>query len=437
MKLKTKLALIILFVVCIYAAADWSIQKYIVLPSFQQLEHREALNNVQRVTNAFEREVKVLDDLCHDWAAWDDTYDFVQTGDLDYIESNLLEETFSGSSLNLIMIYDKNGNRIAGKTYNLAEETFFDFADFPSTGLPKGHPLINHTEEDKAIAGIILTSLGPMLISSRPILTSENLGPRRGVLIMGWFLDSTRVTQLIEQIFITFKIEPISIENNSETEKRILLDLKKTGSPILIEQSTSLMYAYTTFPDPLGEPTLLIRADLPREIHSQGIKAVKNSLLSIILAGSIIIITLTLLIHFLITKPIIRMTEHISAVKDSENLTPIQLVESEDEITTLGQEFNALLKQLEAKNIKQEQDAREHEKLIAELEAALLKVKTLSGMLPICSSCKKIRDDQGYWQQIEFYIKAHSQAEFSHSLCPDCVSHLYPDLELNLDSRKN
>ncbi len=55
------------------------------------------------------------------------------------------------------------------------------------------------------------------------------------------------------------------------------------------------------------------------------------------------------------------------------------------------------------------------------------KVKTLSGMLPICSNCKDIRDDKGYWSQIEAYIRDHSEAEFSHSVCPDCAKQLYPE----------
>ncbi len=64
---------------------------------------------------------------------------------------------------------------------------------------------------------------------------------------------------------------------------------------------------------------------------------------------------------------------------------------------------------------------------IAKLEKAMSEIKTLSGLLPICSSCKKIRDDKGYWNQIESYIKIHTEAEFSHSLCPDCARELYPD----------
>ncbi|MDA3789266.1 MAG: hypothetical protein PF503_12360 [Desulfobacula sp.] len=72
----------------------------------------------------------------------------------------------------------------------------------------------------------------------------------------------------------------------------------------------------------------------------------------------------------------------------------------------------------------------EKEKLIVELKNALREVKTLSGLLPICASCKKIRDDQGYWNQIESYIQIRSNAEFSHSICPDCAKKLYPDIDI-------
>ncbi len=70
---------------------------------------------------------------------------------------------------------------------------------------------------------------------------------------------------------------------------------------------------------------------------------------------------------------------------------------------------------------------QERERLISELKSALGRVKQLSGLLPICASCKKIRDDTGYWNQLENYISTHSEADFSHGLCPDCLESLYPE----------
>ncbi|MBA3016479.1 MAG: cache domain-containing protein [Proteobacteria bacterium] len=90
---------------------------------------------------------------------------------------------------------------------------------------------------------------------------------------------------------------------------------------------------------------------------------------------------------------------------------------------------------VEGKKRKAEGKLREHEEHLEELikirtrdlEKALTEVKKLSGFLPICASCKKIRDDGGYWQQVEIYIRDHSEAQFSHGICPDCIKKLYPE----------
>lgn len=89
-------------------------------------------------------------------------------------------------------------------------------------------------------------------------------------------------------------------------------------------------------------------------------------------------------------------------------------------------EWNVLLTVNDISLLKKNE--REKEELIRELRKALADVNTLSGLLPICSSCKKIRDDSGYWTQIESYIRDHSEADFTHSICPDCARKLYPDI---------
>ena len=65
-----------------------------------------------------------------------------------------------------------------------------------------------------------------------------------------------------------------------------------------------------------------------------------------------------------------------------------------------------------------------------ELKRAREEIKTLRGIIPICAACKKIRDDKGYWNQIEAYISKHSEADFSHGICPDCAERLYPDVSI-------
>jgi uncharacterized paraquat-inducible protein A len=82
------------------------------------------------------------------------------------------------------------------------------------------------------------------------------------------------------------------------------------------------------------------------------------------------------------------------------------------------------------------QSETDRERLISELQEALGQVKTLKGLLPICSNCKKVRDDKGYWNQIESYVQQHTDASFTHGICPDCAKKLYPELYAERKKRK-
>lgn len=103
--------------------------------------------------------------------------------------------------------------------------------------------------------------------------------------------------------------------------------------------------------------------------------------------------------------------------------------------------IHLLQQQLAAQNARLHREILEHkqteaarEQLIVELQAALANIKTLRGLLPICAWCKQVRDDQGYWTQVEVYIRDHSEVEFSHGICPACLHKLDPDL-LETDER--
>jgi PAS domain S-box len=77
----------------------------------------------------------------------------------------------------------------------------------------------------------------------------------------------------------------------------------------------------------------------------------------------------------------------------------------------------------------------EKEKLIADLQKALVEIKTLSGLIPICSHCKRVRDDGGYWDQVEHYISKHSDVNFSHGICPDCMRQYYPEMYARINEK--
>lgn len=149
--------------------------------------------------------------------------------------------------------------------------------------------------------------------------------------------------------------------------------------------------------------------------------------LAVLVAGTLIAI----LFSRTITRPLLQLARAAEAYGRSETNYHLR-IESGDEIGELAQIFNTMIE-------RRRQTDAEREKLIQELQDAMGKIKTLSGLLPICASCKKIRDDKGYWKQIESYISDHSSVEFSHSICPECAKKLYPqilDEDGNLPDRK-
>ena len=122
-----------------------------------------------------------------------------------------------------------------------------------------------------------------------------------------------------------------------------------------------------------------------------------------------------------------RLSRVLTAEKEKEEALNVQLqleiakrIQSQDELHRRNQELEQLNSQLIATKTTLETTNKE-------LEQAVFDIRQLSGMLPICASCKKIRNDNGYWQQIESYIRAHADVEFSHGICPDCAAKLYPD----------
>jgi len=127
--------------------------------------------------------------------------------------------------------------------------------------------------------------------------------------------------------------------------------------------------------------------------------------------------------------PLCQDGEIIGAILISEDVT--QLKKDREELMRHREHLEQLVEErtqaLKLENIERKKAEAEKEAFIVRLQAALDDVRKLSGMLPICASCKKIRDDEGYWHQVEVYIRDNSEVEFSHGICPECFIKLYPE----------
>ena len=168
-------------VLLLYAASE-----LIILRAFEELESQFAHRNVERARRAFVKEVAALDRTVFDWAAWDDTYQFIVDANEQFANSNLVDATFGLTALrvNVMLFADPSGTIVYGKGYDY-------HVDAPRP-VPEGLTahvsdpgLLNLPDESSKMSGILLLPGGPMMVATRPLLTSNEEGPIRGGLIMG------------------------------------------------------------------------------------------------------------------------------------------------------------------------------------------------------------------------------------------------------------
>lgn len=346
MSLRTKILLILVVVVVLYAGLDYGIQRLVVFPSFVTLEQDEASKDLNRCFEAIRRECFHLDTFNHDWAAWDDTYQFVQDRNAEYIASNLVAQTFMDNRLNLIYLCNKKGQVVWGEIRNVETWQKMDLKEFPPVSLPLDHPLLFHDSVDSLIAGVFSTEFKPMLVSSRPVVTTNSEGPIRGTLIMGRFLDEEYVKTLVEQTHVDFDLWSVVGKVLPAEDKEILGGILPNKPLLISAPNDDHLHAYGTFPDIEGNPALLVRADIPKNITDKGYWALRFALLSILAVGVIILSVLFVLLQRTIVTPIDKLRDHAVAIGKSDNLATRLSLQRTDEIGTLAQEFDRMLEQL-------------------------------------------------------------------------------------------
>ena len=185
------------------------------------------------------------------------------------------------------------------------------------------------------------------------------------------------------------------------------------------------------------------QAEAYASVHS-----LRRVLLLMAVAAVVLVFFVALRVSAGISAPIDNLATVAKRIADGD-LSHKAEASSDDEVGALARSFNKMVdgllqpsvdlakkvEELRGEVAAHERSEHDKEVLIEELQKALAEIKTLKGIVPICASCKKIRDDQGFWNQIEAYVREHSEAEFSHGLCPDCARTLYPDINFPDDLR--
>ena len=351
MTLKSKLIIILLGLFLVYGVIEYSIQRLIIYPSFLKLEKYEAMQNLKRSIAAIDREIYHLDTKCMDWSVWDDTYDFVQSHSKRYITSNLNEETFATNELNAIFFCDAKGRIVWGNIVDLATGEELRLKDLFPDATETEYPLLEPDTTGRPLSevplsGIIMTARGPILISSRPILTSEHKGPSRGHTIFGQFLSDELMKNLVKQTQVSFSIinDKALIESalRSASER-----LDQNYSFAIDTADERQLHIYAVYRDLRNKPAFLIKTTIPRTIVQNGFATIRFALISVSIVGLGIMIVIILIMKRTIISPVSRLTHHVLSLAETQNYSLRLNLDRGDEVGILAREFDRMVEKIE------------------------------------------------------------------------------------------
>ncbi|MEW5734147.1 MAG: CHASE4 domain-containing protein [Thermodesulfobacteriota bacterium] len=348
MKIKYQLSIVVLVVIAVFSATEYVIQSRVVLPGFRLLEEESARTDLDRCVFAIKNEIRHMDTVANDWAAWTDTYEFVENRNQDYIDANLVDETFTDNNFNLIYILDKANRVVWGRAVDLKSMEEQRFKDFPHDAFPADSFLLPHMDDmgeySTGVAGIVSCEKGPMLVAARPVLTSERRGPVRGTLMMGTLLTEDFVRRLSRQVRVNFTVSP------PDPDLAAAVAAVKTGSIIETDPADKTLRVRTIMEGLDRKPALAVTASLTPRILDMGEKTGRYAMISGISTGLAILLLLLLFLRQRIVAPLGRLSDHLVSVAQTGNLSQRLDMDRKDEIGFVAGEFDSLMEKLERKS---------------------------------------------------------------------------------------
>lgn len=237
----------------------------IIIGKFDRLESESMRVDVDRGMRALQKEIESLDKTVNDWAAWDDTYAFIEDHNEAYVSANINDETFRKLQINFLLYLNASGDLALGQAWDSTADKEVPIFETLQREISKGSRLLEHPDPKRGVKGVLSLPEGCFIVASRPILTSEAKGPGRGALIMGRRLDKAQAQKLAEDT--QFKLEFFSpVDARSDIQKTL-----SKGNPILIQTSGERsIEGYGLIHDIHEKPSLIVKIEAERPIHRQG-----------------------------------------------------------------------------------------------------------------------------------------------------------------------
>ncbi|HAZ45963.1 MAG TPA: histidine kinase [Cyanobacteria bacterium UBA11369] len=326
--------------------------------SIQKAEERHTRQVVKQVLRIFEQNQQDFNSRFVDWSAWDETYRFIEDGNKDYIESNLIAETLANLKVNLVLYIDRSGRIVFGTGFDVKKRQRRPLSNelyqFPTSShqFSVNHPLLVFSDSPNQQSGILLVKQGILQITSQPILTSKGTGPYRGTVIFGRYLDALaikRLTRIVGSAVTIYRMDDDKMPADLQAMgKALTAERDYTQQPILVRSLSGRAIAgYTIIDDIYGKPALLLRVEVERNIYQVGQSSQRYLILSVLVVIPIFGGVTLLLVERLILSRIASLSAGVTRISKCSNLSERLSIGGNDELSRLADAINSMLAALE------------------------------------------------------------------------------------------
>lgn len=375
MRLVTKVALVLAAVISLSVVLNYAVLRTTVMPAFAKLETETADQNVGRVVDAIESDLRNMELFILDWAFWDDTFEFALDEPAgardDYIERNLYLESLTALDVDFMYFFNASGAVLWSMAVDLEEEEEIAAEQILSADVfAAGSPIFQHAEATSVTTGIVSSVGAPLLLASGRILPTDESDDRHvGTMIIGRVLDDAMIEELQEQTHVAFHVENHEGHQLADTTIDDLGGFAADG-PLHSIDNGDMTSTYAALRDMNGGVIGLLHVETPREITAIGVRTTQYAMLSLLAVGIVLMAVIHLLLQQVVLKPIAALTEHVLAIKRTGKLTRRELISRDDEVGILSAEFDRMLGQLES--ARQELVDQSYKAGIAEMAAGVL-----------------------------------------------------------------
>lgn len=353
--LRQKTLLIIVLTMFVAVGSLFLLSRLVLKHGYARLEESFAKDGLDRAASALTNELNTLDRTTSEYASWNQTYSYLHGTNPDYVKSEFPAATFQELKISFVIILDNSGHKIFSKGFDLSHAGEAPVPEGIDENLKTGSSILNHKSLESRVSGILMLPGSPVLVDSRPVLTSDSRGPIAGTLIMGRVLDAAEVQQLSQMIHTPLTVERFDgLNPNADFPPGFYRISDQSRSQIRVLDQDSLA-AYQELDDIYGRPAVILRVILPRTIYAQG----QTTLLQftmLLLAAALLFGAGTLyLLERVILSRVADLSDGITQIGASGNLSARLEIRGADELAYLGTAINSMLEDLEKAQAEQHQ----------------------------------------------------------------------------------